>query len=148
MSEAIIVFNSGSTSVKFGAYAIGGQGSLTTISHGEVSDMQTAPQFIAKDAAGKPLDAHEFRNGHAIDQSAALHFIVTWLEKNIASMKVVAAGHRVVLGGARFEAPVLIDADVLAYLELAGSHGAVAPALQREWSPYAGRDVPGAAAGG
>ena len=32
-------------------------------------------------------------------------------------MKVVAAGHRVVLGGTRFEAPVLIDADVLAYLD-------------------------------
>ena len=117
MSEAIIVFNSGSTSVKFGAYAIGGQGSLTPISHGEVSDMQTDPRFVAKDAADKKLDAHEFAKGHAIDHGAALHFVVTWLEKNIASMKVVAAGHRVVLGGARFDGPVLIDADVLAYLD-------------------------------
>ena len=117
MSEAIIVFNSGSTSVKFGAYAIDGQGSLTPISHGEVSDMETDPQFIAKDPAGKELDAHEFAKGHAIDHGAALHFVVTWLEKNIASMKVVAAGHRVVLGGARFDGPVLIDADVLAYLD-------------------------------
>ncbi len=117
MSEAIIVFNSGSTSVKFGAYAIGGQGGLTPISHGEVSDMQTDPQFIAKDAAGKPPDEHEFAKGHAIDHGAALHFVVTWLENNIASMKVVAAGHRVVLGGARFDGPVLIDADVLVYLD-------------------------------
>ena len=116
MSEAIIVFNAGSTSVKFAAYAVGGPGPLTPISHGEVSDMQTDPQFIAKNAAGKPLDAHEFGKGHEIDHRTALHFVVTWLEKNIASMKVVAAGHRVVLGGARFEAPVLIDADVLAYL--------------------------------
>ena len=35
---------------------------------------------------------------------------------HIAGMKVVAAGHRVVLGGTKFEAPVLIDKDVLAYL--------------------------------
>lgn len=117
MSEAIIVFNSGSTSVKFGAYSIGGQGSLTPISHGEVSDMETDPQFIAKDAAGKKLDTHVFAKGHEIDHGAALHFVVTWLENNIASMKVVAAGHRVVLGGARFHGPVLIDADVLAYLD-------------------------------
>ena len=33
-------------------------------------------------------------------------------------MKVVAAGHRVVLGSTRFEGPLLIDADVLAYLDL------------------------------
>jgi acetate kinase len=117
MSEAIIVFNAGSTSVKFGAYAIDGQETLTPISHGEVSDMQTDPQFIAKDAAGKRLDAHDFGAGHAIDHGAALHFVVTWLENNIADMKVVAAGHRVVLGGARFDEPVLIDADVLAYLD-------------------------------
>jgi acetate kinase len=32
-------------------------------------------------------------------------------------MKVVAAGHRVVLGGARFEAPTRIEGDVLDYLE-------------------------------
>ncbi len=78
--------------------------------------MQTAPQFVAKNSAGKPLDAHEFGKGRAIDHRTALHFVITWLEKNIAKMKVVAAGHRVVLGGTRFEAPVLIDADLLAYL--------------------------------
>jgi acetate kinase len=117
MSEAIIVFNAGSTSVKFGAYEVAGKGTLTPISHGEVSDMQTDPQFIAKNSAGEPLDAHEFGKGHEIDHRTALHFVVTWLEKSTASMKVVAAGHRVVLGGTRFEAPVLIDADVLVYLD-------------------------------
>ena len=117
MSEAIIVFNAGSTSVKFGAYEVVGKGTLTPISHGEVSDMQTDPQFVAKNPGGKPLETHEFGKGRAIDHRTVLHFIIAWLEKNIAKMKVVAAGHRVVLGGTRFEAPVLIDADVLAYLD-------------------------------
>ena len=40
MSEAIIVFNAGSTSVKFGAYEVAGKGTLTPISQGEVSDMR------------------------------------------------------------------------------------------------------------
>ena len=84
MSEAIIVFNAGSTSVKFGAYEVAGKGTLTPISHGEVSDMQTDPQFVAKNSAGKPLDAHEFGKGRAIDHRTALHFVVTWLEKSIA----------------------------------------------------------------
>jgi len=117
MREAIIVFNAGSTSVKFGAYEIAAKRTLTPISHGEVSDMQNDPQFIAKNAGGKLLDARKFAEGRAIDHRTALHFVITWLERSIASMKVVAAGHRFVLGGARFETPVLIDADVLAYLD-------------------------------
>ena len=117
MSDALVVINAGSTSVKFGAYAIVGQATLTLIAQGEVSGMEAAPQFVAKSAAGKQLDAHQFGKGRGIDHQTALHFVITWLEKNIADMKVVAAGHRIVLGGTRFEAPVLIDADVLAYLD-------------------------------
>ncbi len=79
--------------------------------------MQDDPHFVAKNAAGKPTDAHEWGEGHAIDHKTALHFVITWLEANVADLKVVAAGHRVVLGGTRFEAPVRIDDDVLAYLD-------------------------------
>ena len=117
MSDAILVFNAGSTSVKFGAYRVDGPGTLTLISRGEVDGMQTDPQFIAKNEAGKTLDTNEFDKGHAIDHRTAFHFVVTWVEKSIAGMKVVAAGHRVVLGGTKFKSPVLIDKDVLAYLD-------------------------------
>ena len=116
MGDAILVFNAGSTSVKFGAYGVSKSGNLTEISRGEVDGMQTNPRFIAKNAAGKTLGTHEFGAGHGIDHRTALHFVVTWIEKSIAGTKVVGAGHRVVLGGTRFEAPVLIDTDVLAYL--------------------------------
>ena len=109
--------------------------------------MQGDPHFVVKDAAGKPLDAHEWGDGHAIDHKTALHFVITWLEANLADMKVVAAGHRVVLGGTRFEAPVRIEGDVLDYLEFAGGDGAVAPALQRARRPRARRGVSGPAAG-
>ena len=115
MSEAIIVFNAGSTSVKFGAYEVAGKGTLTPISQGEVSDIDR-PTVRCENSAGKPLETHDFGKGRAIDHRTALHFVVAWLEKSIASMKVVAAGHRVVLGSTRFEGPLLIDADVLAYL--------------------------------
>ena len=52
----------------------------------------------------------------AIDHKTALHFVITWLEANLADSKVIAAGHRIVLGGTRFEAPVRIENDVLDYL--------------------------------
>ncbi len=116
MSEAIIVFNAGSTSLKFAAYAVEGPADLTPIRHGEVAAMETDPKFTAKNAAGEPLDAHAWGKGHAIDHRAAFAFVVAWLKKSVATMTVVGAGHRVVLGGTRFEAPVLINDDVLAYL--------------------------------
>ena len=117
MTDAIIVVNAGSTSLKFGAYGMDAAGALPLLCRGQVDSMQGDPHFIVKNAGGKPLDAHEWGEGHSIDHKTALRFVVTWLEANIPDLKVVAAGHRVVLGGIRFEAPVRIDADVLAYLE-------------------------------
>ena len=117
MPDAIIVVNSGSTSLKFGAYAEDASGSLSLLCRGQIDAMQDDPHFVAKNSAGKPIDAHEWGESHAIDHKTALHFAVTWLEGNIADLKVVAAGHRVVLGGTRYEAPVQIDEEVLTYLD-------------------------------
>ena len=56
------------------------------------------------------------RTGRSITRRR-LQFVITWLEANIAGLKVAAAGHRIVLGGSRFAAPVRIDDDVLTYLD-------------------------------
>jgi acetate kinase len=79
--------------------------------------MESVPHFVVKNAAGKEFGVHEWAKGRAIDHKTALHFVITWLEANLGDRKVVAAGHRIVLGGSRFEAPVRIDSDVLAYLD-------------------------------
>jgi acetate kinase len=117
MSEAIVVFNAGSTSVKFGAYAVDATGSLRLLRMGRIDSMQGDPHFVVNNDAGKPLDTHEWGDGHTIDHRTAMHFIITWLETNLTGQKVIAAGHRVVLGGTRIEAPVRIDNDVLDYLD-------------------------------
>lgn len=116
MASAILVINSGSTSLKFGAYAVDAAGALALLCRGQIDDMTDAPRFNAMNPAGETLHVHEWGAGR-IDHSTALHFVVTWLEANVVDMKVVAAGHRVVLGGTRFAAPVRIDAGVLDYLE-------------------------------
>jgi acetate kinase len=117
MPNAIIVVNAGSTSLKFGVYGVDAAGTLPLLCRGQVDSMQGDPHFIAKNAAGKPLDAHEWGDGHTIDHKTALKFVIAWLERNIADLKVTAAGHRVVLGGTRFEVPVRIEGDVLDYLD-------------------------------
>jgi acetate kinase len=117
MTDVIVVVNSGSTSLKFGAYAIDPAGSPERLWRGQVDAMQGDPHFIAEDASGKLVDTHEWGDGHTIDHITALRFVVAWLESNTPDLKIVAAGHRIVLGGTRFAAPVLIDGDVLAYLD-------------------------------
>jgi acetate kinase len=127
MTKAIIVVNAGSTSLKFGAYGVDATGALPLLCRGQVESMQGDPHFIVKNAAGKPLDAHEWGEGHAIDHKTALHFVISWLEANIADLKVIGAGHRVVLGGTRYESPAKIEGDVLDYLD---SLAAIEPSHQ------------------
>jgi acetate kinase len=117
MKRAIVVFNAGSTSLKFAAYCIDAGHALSVLCAGRIDGMLGNPHFVVKNAAGKACDAHEWGEGHAIDHRTAMSFIVAWLEANLADTNVVAAGHRVVLGGTRFNAPVRIDGDVLDYLD-------------------------------
>ncbi len=120
METAIAVVNSGSTSLKFALYGAGCT-PANLLCRGVIDSMQTAPHFVVKDKEGMPLAAHEWGEGHAIDHGKALAFAIEWFEKNAPMVKIAAVGHRVVLGGERFDGPVLIDGDVLDYLSsLAG----------------------------
>lgn len=117
MSKAIVVFNAGSTSLKFAAYAVESAAALSLLCGGSISSLQADPHFSAKDAAGKPLATHAWGNGHAMEHAAALQYVIRWLKAHLSDTQLVAAGHRVVLGGARFDAPVLVDDAVLAHLD-------------------------------
>jgi len=117
MSEAIVVVNAGSTSLKFAACAVDASRSLPLLCRGQIDSMESDPHFVVTNAAGKQLGVHQWGEDHAIDHKKALHFVITWLEANLSDRKVVAAGHRIVLGGPRFEAPVRVDSDVLDYLD-------------------------------
>ena len=126
MMNAIVVVNSGSTSVKFAAYGMDAAGSLPLLCRGQIDGMHDNPRFMARNMAGKSF-THEWDKRHAIDHKTALHFVITWLESDVANLKIVAGGHRIVLGGPRFEAPVRIEGDVLDYLD---SLGAMEPSHQ------------------
>ena len=115
MSDAIIIVNAGSTSLKFAAYEV--VASLPLLCRGEIDGMDSSPHLIVNNAVGVRLDTHSWGDDHAIDHGVALRFVIAWLERNLAGVKVFAAGHRIVLGGARFLAPTLIEGDVLDYLE-------------------------------
>lgn len=117
MTDAVLVVNSGSTSLKFGAYAATAGGEPPLLCRGVVDSMASDPHFVAKAPDGKPIDAHEWGEGLALDHRHALNFIIAWLARHEAGIHVIGAGHRVVLGGTRFAAPVLITPEVLDYLD-------------------------------
>lgn len=115
METGIAVVNCGSTSLKFAVYAAGSN-QVHLLYRGMIDSMQTDPHLVVKDKEGKPLGAHEWGEGHAIDHGKAFSFAFEWCEKHLPTVKLTAVGHRVVLGGERFHGPVLIDGDVLDYL--------------------------------
>ncbi|WP_344763401.1 acetate/propionate family kinase [Actimicrobium antarcticum] len=115
--RAIVVFNAGSTSLKFGVYAADAGVSPELLCAGRIDNMTADPHFVVKHADGKPMESHAWGKHHAVDHKAALRFVLAWLKTNLTDIELVAAGHRVVLGGERYGAPTLIDGDVLDYLD-------------------------------
>lgn len=118
MSDAILVLNAGSSSLKFSAYAVV-DGGLNLVARGQIEGLGTSPRFKAKDAQGAvladaKLELIEGRFGH----TEAFAHLAQWLRSQYGGKAtLVAVGHRMAHGGLDFVEPTLIDAEVLAGLE-------------------------------
>ena len=117
MTNAILVLNAGSSSIKFSLFAERGP-DRALLASGQVEGIGTAPRFEAKDAHGEPAGDRRWGADETIGHDAALLQIVDWLRaSNDGDHRLTAVGHRVAHGGAEYVAPVRIDATVLAKLE-------------------------------
>jgi len=115
--NAFVVINAGSTSVKFAAYTGDDADSLDLVCRGQLEGLGTLPKFSANNAKGEVIDTRTWKDERPIDRDEALRFVLAWLERHEASLKIVAVGHRVVQGGAARERPTLVDAKVLEELD-------------------------------
>ena len=117
MTDAILVINAGSSSVKFSLFAER-SAELALVARGQVEAIYTAPHFAAKDAAGKPAGEKRWEPGAKLGHEGALAHIIDWLKATHgADHQLAAVGHRVVHGGIDYAAPVRLDAAVVAKLE-------------------------------
>jgi len=119
MSDAILVLNAGSSSLKFSGYAAEGK-ELSLIVRGQIEGVGTAPRFKAKDPQGRPLAdlSPDMPAGGAFGHPEAFAFLVRWLMEHYrGSVRLLGIGHRMAHGGADFIEPTLIDADVIGRLE-------------------------------
>jgi acetate kinase len=115
VSDAILVLNAGSSSIKFSLFAGHARPSRQgLICDGECEGVGHRVHFTAKNHAGASL-IDEYL-GKATTHEDALAALLRWLEGHFQAHRLVAAGHRVVHGGSLYTAPVRIDATVTAAL--------------------------------
>jgi acetate kinase len=115
MSDALLVLNAGSSSLKFSVFL--NEESPQPLLRGQLEGLLTQPRFIARDSTGV-VDEKEWPLGTKLGHQGAIEFLFTWGRKGaLREHRIVAAGHRVVHGGMKFTAPVLIDAETVAELE-------------------------------
>ena len=115
MTGAILVVNTGSSSIKFSLFP-GNKEPMRQdiICQGEFEGIPHQVHFTAKDGTGAVLADEQLPE--AATHKDALAVLFRWLERTFPQGRLVAAGHRVVHGGSLYKGPVRIDATVLAEL--------------------------------
>ncbi len=115
MSDAILVPNAGSSSIKFSVFLSHARPSRQgLICEGACDGIGHRVHFTAKDRAGVSLVDEPLAEGATHED--ALAALLRWLANHFQDHRLIAAGHRVVHGGPLYTAPVRIDASVIAEL--------------------------------
>ena len=116
MSQAILVLNAGSSSIKFSVFLEQDSG-LNLLLNGQVEGLYTLPRFKAKDAAGKLLAEKRWEQGETLDHDTGVTHLAHFLHTQLSEHQLIAVGHRVVHGGLRYSEPVCVTAEIIKNLE-------------------------------
>ena len=115
MSDALLVLNAGSSSLKFSVFL--NEDPLQPLLRGQIEGLPTRPRFMARNATAV-VGEKEWDTGTRLDHRGAMEFLFTWGSGEVlGGHRIVATGHRVVHGGTKFTEPVLLNAEMLAELE-------------------------------
>ncbi|MEH6872791.1 MAG: acetate/propionate family kinase [Candidatus Competibacter sp.] len=116
MSEAILVLNAGSSSIKFSLF-LARDGALDLFLGGQLEGLYTESHFIARDAAGVVLGEQRWAPGEALGHDGGLRHLAGFLREQLGEHRLAAVGHRVVHGGLKYSAPVRLTPDLVSELE-------------------------------
>ena len=123
MSQALLVINSGSSSVKFAVYDVACDAAfdstLTRIANGRIEGIGSAPRLLAWGQDGAPLEDKPIAVSAdpVLGREDAFKQLFERLKRYAAGRTLLAAGHRVVHGGEKFTRPALVTPEVLAQLD-------------------------------
>jgi len=113
MSDAILVLNAGSSSLKFTEFLVRDGEALEAGVTGELEELYGRARFHAKDAKGATIGEHAWSEDAPPKHAGALDFLFDWRESNMSDARLAAVGHRVVHVGTIYAAPVRVDSDVV-----------------------------------
>jgi acetate kinase len=115
-TDATLVINAGSSSIKFAVYANGRAPARKL--RGLIDGLGARPRFAASDDAGHAYTDDPLAGAPpALTHAQALELLFAWLDVHGKELRIVAAGHRVVHGADQFAAPVRVDDAILARLD-------------------------------
>jgi acetate kinase len=114
MDDYALVLNAGSSSLKFCVFQRP-MGEMWRLgARGQIEGIGTQARLSVKDAESKSLADEKL---DAIkDGRDAVDVLANWLRSKYGGSKVLGVGHRVVHGGARFNAPTILNQEVIAEL--------------------------------
>ena len=114
--NAIVVVNTGSSSIKFTLFGEEGA-DLEPFLKGQIEGLYTGcAQFTAREA-GTGLVTAERWTGDSVTHHGAMHRLLGFVHHHLGPHRVEAIGHRIVHGGVDYVAPVRLDADAVLRLE-------------------------------
>jgi acetate kinase len=112
----VVTLNAGSSSIKFALFKLNGH-EPEALALGLAEHLGAERHIRVKDGAGAVLFEQRWAARGEDFHKDALDHVLAWRKTAFPAAQVVAAGHRVVHGGLRYETPTLITPEVLAYLE-------------------------------
>jgi acetate kinase len=116
MQDYALVLNAGSSSLKFCVFERRDAKEWHLESRGHIEDLgASAPRIFAYDRTGQIL-ADDRLGADVRDCRDAVQVLARWLRTMYGGASVLGVGHRVVHGGARYNTPTIITAEVLADL--------------------------------
>ncbi|AWL99815.1 acetate/propionate family kinase [Bradyrhizobium amphicarpaeae] len=113
--EAVLVLNSGSSSIKFGLFDISAA-VPALLCNGLLDEHETRPRLVVKSPAGESL----FEKQRAASDTDGGHLfadVLAFIEDQFGNHRLRAAGHRIVHGGPDHSGPVELTDEVGAKLE-------------------------------
>ena len=119
MGDAILALNAGSSSVKFGLYAVDRAAGVAALAKGVIETRDGASRLTASDPSGRALadEASLADKGLAAGAEETLDALLDWTGPYIPGGTLLAVGHRVVHGGEHFVEPVRLTTRVIADLD-------------------------------
>ncbi|MGB8333536.1 MAG: acetate/propionate family kinase [Desulfobacterales bacterium] len=116
MSNAIVVLNAGSSSIKFSLFIERGE-TLEPDVRGQVEGLYTAARFVSKAPDGAMKAEKSWPAGLNLGHDGALDHLIGHLRSELPGDRLIGLGHRVVHGGMAYTQPVQVDEAVLKVLE-------------------------------